>query len=164
MSDATFTPKIVCFACNWCSYAGADTAGISRIQYTPHIRVIRVMCSGRVNPSFVLHTLAGGADGVLVTGCHFGDCHYLFGNHRQVDLFEITKKLIRQVGFEEERIRLEWISAAEGVKFGKVMDEFTETIRSLGMSPVRAALEAKGEKAAVPSAIEAEAVVEGEPS
>jgi F420-non-reducing hydrogenase iron-sulfur subunit len=147
-----FTPSIVCFACNWCSYAGADTAGVSRIQYTPHIRVIRVMCSGRINPQFVLHALAGGADGVLVTGCHFGDCHYLFGNHRQVDLFEITKRLVRTLGLEDERIRLEWISAAEGVRFGEVMDEFTEGIRKLGMSPIRAALEHA--KAAAPPAAE----------
>jgi F420-non-reducing hydrogenase iron-sulfur subunit len=141
MSDNGFTPHIVCFACNWCSYAGADTAGTSRVQYSPHIRVIRVMCSGRVNPSFVLHSFAKGADGVLVTGCHFGDCHYLFGNHRQVDLFEITKKLVRTIGLEDERIRLEWISAAEGVRFGQVMDEFTEQIKALGKSPVRVALE-----------------------
>ncbi len=141
MSDNGFTPSIVVFACNWCSYAGADTAGISRIQYSPHIRVIRVMCSGRINPEFVLHAFAQGADGVAVTGCHFGDCHYLFGNHRQVDIFARTKTLVRTLGLEEERVDLEWISAAEGVRYGEYMNEFVEKITGLGMSPIRAALE-----------------------
>lgn len=147
MSAAGFTPSIVVFACNWCSYAGADTAGISRIQYSPHIRVIRVMCSGRINPEFVLHAFAQGADGVAVTGCHFGDCHYLFGNHRQVDLFARTKALVRTLGLEEERVDLEWISAAEGVRYGRYMNEFVEKIHSLGMSPIRAAIEMDRERA-----------------
>jgi F420-non-reducing hydrogenase iron-sulfur subunit len=129
-----FTPRIVVFACNWCSYAGADTAGISRIQYSPHFRIIRVMCSGRVHPAFVLRAFELGADGVLVSGCHFGDCHYIFGNERAVEQFEKTKRLLKLLGVEEGRVRLEWISAAEGVKFGRVIDEFVEQVRALGPS------------------------------
>ncbi len=129
-----FTPRIVVFACNWCSYAGADTAGISRIQYSPHFRIIRVMCSGRVHPAFVLRAFELGADGVLVSGCHFGDCHYIFGNERAAEQFEKTKALLKILGLEEGRIRLEWISAAEGVKFGRVIDEFVEQVRALGPS------------------------------
>ena len=129
-----FTPRVVVFACNWCSYAGADTAGISRIQYSPHFRIIRVMCSGRVHPAFVLRAFELGADGVLVSGCHFGDCHYIFGNERAVEQFEKTKALLKILGLEEGRIRLEWISAAEGVKFGRVIDEFVEQVRALGPS------------------------------
>jgi F420-non-reducing hydrogenase iron-sulfur subunit len=129
-----FTPRIVVFACNWCSYAGADTAGISRIQYSPHFRIIRVMCSGRVHPAFVLRAFELGADGVLVSGCHFGDCHYIFGNERAVEQFEKTKALLKLLGVEEGRVRLEWISAAEGVKFGRVIDEFVEQVRALGPS------------------------------
>lgn len=129
-----FTPRIVVFACNWCSYAGADTAGISRIQYSPHFRIIRVMCSGRVHPAFILRAFELGADGVLVSGCHFGDCHYIFGNERAVEQFEKTKALLKILGVEEGRIRLEWISAAEGVKFARVIDEFVEQVRALGPS------------------------------
>ena len=131
-----FEPRIVLFACNWCSYAGADTAGVGRVQYTPHFRVIRTMCSGRVSPAFVIKAFRLGADGVLVTGCHFGDCHYIFGNHKAVEKFETTKKLVKLLGLEEGRIGLEWISAAEGVRFGKVMDEFVERVRKLGPSPL----------------------------
>lgn len=131
-----FIPRIVVFACNWCSYAGADTAGISHIQYSPHFRIIRVMCSGRINPAFVLRAFELGADGVLVSGCHFGDCHYISGNERAAEQFEKTKKLIRLLGMEEGRIRLEWISAAEGVRFGQVIDEFVSQISALGPSKV----------------------------
>ncbi len=129
-----FVPRVVVFACNWCSYAGADAAGVSRIQYSPHFRIIRVMCSGRVHPAFVLRAFELGADGVLVSGCHFGDCHYIFGNERAVEQFEKTKALLKILGLEEGRIRLEWISAAEGVKFGRVIDEFVEQVRALGPS------------------------------
>lgn len=135
-SKKDFEPRIVLFACNWCSYAGADTAGISRIQYSPHFRVIRTMCSGRVHPSFVIKAFRLGADGVLITGCHFGDCHYIFGNHKAVEKFETTKKLVKLLGLEEGRIGLEWISAAEGVRFGQVMDEFVERVKKLGPSPL----------------------------
>jgi F420-non-reducing hydrogenase iron-sulfur subunit len=129
-----FVPRIVVFACNWCSYAGADTAGISRLQYSPHFRIIRVMCSGRVHPAFVLRAFELGADGVLVSGCHFGDCHYIFGNERAVEQFEKTKALLKILGLEEGRIRLEWISAAEGPKFARVINEFVEQVRALGPS------------------------------
>lgn len=132
-----FDPEIVVFACNWCSYAGADTAGVSRLSYAPNIRVIKVNCSGRVNPSFVMHALARGADGVLVSGCHFGDCHYIFGNYEAVKHFERVQRLVRLLGIEEGRVRLEWISAAEGARFAEVINEFTDQIRTLGPSPVR---------------------------
>lgn len=135
-SEDKFIPRIVAFACNWCSYAGADGAGTSRIQYSPHFRVIRVMCSGRVTPAFVLRAFELGADGVLVSGCHFGDCHYIFGNHRAVEQFEKTKRLVHIVGLEPERIRLEWVSAAEGHRWAALIDEFTQTITNLGRSPL----------------------------
>lgn len=132
---APWNPSIVVFACNWCSYAGADTAGVSRIQHDPHFRMIRVMCSGRIQPGFVLRAFEKGADGVLVSGCHFGDCHYVFGNHRAVEQFEKTKNVVRLLGLEEGRLRLEWISAAEGPRFAAVIDEFTAEVRKLGPSP-----------------------------
>jgi F420-non-reducing hydrogenase iron-sulfur subunit len=132
-----WNPSIVVFACNWCSYAGADTAGVSRIQHQPHFRMIRVMCSGRIQPGFVLRAFERGADGVLVSGCHFGDCHYIFGNERAVEQFEKTKKVVKLLGLEDERLRLEWISAAEGVRFAEVINEFTDQVRQLGPSPLR---------------------------
>ncbi len=130
-----WNPSIVVFACNWCSYAGADTAGVSRIQHQPHFRMIRVMCSGRIQPAFVLRAFEKGADGVLVSGCHFGDCHYLFGNERAVEQFDKTKNVVKMLGLEEGRLRLEWISAAEGARFAQVIDEFTDQVRKLGRSP-----------------------------
>jgi F420-non-reducing hydrogenase iron-sulfur subunit len=130
-----FDPRIVVFACNWCSYAGADTAGVSRIQHQPHFRMIRVMCSGRVQPAWVLRAFEKGADGVLVSGCHFGDCHYIFGNERAVEQFEKTMNVVRLLGIDEGRLRLEWISAAEGARFAEVIDEFTDQVRALGRSP-----------------------------
>ena len=133
---ASWNPSLVVFACNWCSYAGADTAGVSRIQHQPHFRMIRVMCSGRIQPAFVLRSFEHGADGVLVSGCHFGDCHYLFGNERAVEQFEKTKNVVRMLGLEEGRLRLEWISAAEGARFAQVIDEFTDQVRKLGPSPI----------------------------
>lgn len=135
-TQAGWNPRIVVFACNWCSYAGADTAGVSRIQQQPFFRMIRVMCSGRIQPAFVLRAFEKGADGVLVSGCHFGDCHYVFGNHRAVELFEKTKRVVQLLGLEDERLRLEWISAAEGVRFAQVVNEFTDQIRQLGPSPI----------------------------
>jgi F420-non-reducing hydrogenase iron-sulfur subunit len=134
--EEKFVPNIVAFACNWCSYAGADTAGTNRVQYSPHFRVIRTMCSGRVAPGMVLKALKLGADGVLVSGCHFGDCHYIFGNYKAVDQFEKTKGLVKALGFEEGRIRLEWVSAAEGDRWGEVINEFVEQITALGPSPL----------------------------
>ena len=127
-----FEPKIVAFCCNWCSYAGADLAGTSRIQYSPNIRVIRVMCSGRVNPLFVIKALSIGADGVLVLGCHPGDCHYIEGNYKTMRRIPLLRKMLKQLGIEEERVRLEWVSASEGAKFAEVTNGFTESIRKLG--------------------------------
>ena len=121
-----FQPRIVAFACNWCSYAGADSAGVSRIQYPPSTRVIRVMCSGRVSPLFILEALRGGADGVLVTGCHPGDCHYISGNEKAELNVEMARSLIELLGIEPARLRLEWISAAEGARFAEVVTKFTE--------------------------------------
>jgi F420-non-reducing hydrogenase iron-sulfur subunit len=134
-ATASWNPAIVVFACNWCSYAGADTAGVSRIQHQPHFRMIRVMCSGRIQPAFVLRAFEHGADGVLVSGCHFGDCHYLFGNERAVEQFEKTRNVVRMLGLEDGRLRLEWISAAEGGRFAQVIDEFTDQVRNIGPSP-----------------------------
>lgn len=136
-SSKKFVPDIVAFACNWCSYAGADTAGVNRIQYSPNFRVIRTMCSGRVTPAFVIKAFRLGADGVLVSGCHFGDCHYIFGNYKAVDQFEKTKALVRTLGLEEERVMLEWISAAEGTRWGQVIDEFVARVTALGPSPLK---------------------------
>jgi F420-non-reducing hydrogenase iron-sulfur subunit len=127
-----FEPKIIAFCCNWCSYAGADLAGTSRIQYSPSVRVIRVMCSGRVNPLFVIKAFSIGADGVLVLGCHPGDCHYIEGNYKTMRRIPLLKKMMKQFGIEEERVRLEWISASEGAKFAEVTNGFTQTIRNLG--------------------------------
>ncbi len=129
-----FEPKIVAFCCNWCSYAGADLAGTSRIQYSPNVRVIRVMCSGRVNPVFVLKALSIGADGVLVLGCHPGDCHYIEGNYKAMRRIPLLKNMLKQLGIEEERVRLEWVSASEGAKFAEVTDNFTQSIKNLGPS------------------------------
>ena len=132
-----FEPKIVAFCCNWCSYAGADLAGTSRIQYSPNIRVIRVMCSGRVNPLFVLKALSIGADGVLVLGCHPGDCHYIEGNYKTLRRILLLKKILKQLGIEDERVQLEWVSASEGARFAEVVNSFTQAIRKLGPSPFR---------------------------
>lgn len=134
-TDTRWNPSIVVFACNWCSYAGADTAGVSRIEQQPYFRIIRVMCSGRIQPGFVFRAFEKGADGVLVSGCHFGDCHYIFGNHRAAEMFERTKNVVKLIGLEEDRLRLEWISAAEGARFALVINEFTDRVRKLGPSP-----------------------------
>jgi F420-non-reducing hydrogenase iron-sulfur subunit len=136
-SDAAWTPNIVVFACNWCSYAGADTAGVSRIRHEPHYRMIRVMCSGRIQPGFVFRAFERGADGVIVSGCHFGDCHYVFGNHRAVEQFERTMNIVKLLGIAPGRLRLEWISAAEGARFAQVMNEFIAGVRALGPGPFR---------------------------
>ncbi|UCD64826.1 MAG: hydrogenase iron-sulfur subunit [Candidatus Zixiibacteriota bacterium] len=131
-----FIPNIVVFACNWCSYAGADNAGVNRIQHSPHFRVIRTMCSGRVTPAFVLKALKLGADAVLVSGCHFGDCHYIFGNYKAVEQFEKTKGLVKTLGLDLKRIRLEWVSAAEGGRWANLINEFVQQITELGPSPL----------------------------
>ncbi len=133
----SFSPKIVAFLCNWCSYAGADLAGVSRIQYPPSTRVVRVMCSGRVNPAFILEAFKDGADGVLVAGCHPGDCHYLTGNYKTQRKVLLMKNLMGSLGIEPERLRLEWVSASEGDKFAKVVKEMTEVIGKLGPNPLK---------------------------
>jgi F420-non-reducing hydrogenase iron-sulfur subunit len=132
-----FEPKIIGFACNWCTYAGADLAGTSRIQYPPNIRLIRVMCSGRINPAFIMAAFARGADGVFIGGCHLGDCHYMTGNYKTMRRVELTKRLIEQLGIEPERLRLEWISASEGGKFAEVVTEFTKELKELGPNSLR---------------------------
>jgi len=132
----TFEPYIVGFLCNWCGYAGADLAGTSRIQYPPNLRAIRLMCSGRVDPTFILTALKRGADGVLVVGCHPGDCHYVNGNLRTERRVALLKKMLSDLGLDDGRVRLEWISASEGERFAAVVKEFVEEIRALGPNPI----------------------------
>lgn len=132
-----FEPKILVFCCNWCSYAGADLAGVSRLQMPSSFRVIRTMCSGRVDPEFILHAFARGADGIIVAGCHPADCHYIGGNYRTRRRVALLRTMIKQYGLDKDRLRLEWISAAEGEKFQKTIREFTEKIKELGPSPLR---------------------------
>jgi len=132
MAKDEFKPVILGFACNWCTYAGADLAGTSRTQYPPNMKLIRVMCSGRIDPTFILKAFALGADGVFIGGCHPGDCHYIEGNLKAWRRIEVVKKLLPTFGIEPERLRLEWISASEGAKFAQVVSDFTKTIKELG--------------------------------
>jgi F420-non-reducing hydrogenase iron-sulfur subunit len=127
-----FEPKIVAFFCNWCTYLAADLAGTSRLRYAPNARVVRVMCSGRIDPQFVLDAFARGADGVLIGGCHPGDCHYQEGNYKCLRRFRLLKRLASQMGIEDDRLRLEWISASEGERVRTVMNDMVEKIRALG--------------------------------
>ena len=127
-----FQPTIVGFVCNWCSYRAADMAGISRMKYPPNVRLVRVMCSGRVDPTFVLKAFAEGADGVLITGCHPGDCHYQEGNYKAQRRIKLLQKMLGQFGVEPERLRLEWISASEAERLRDVVNDFSEQIRRLG--------------------------------
>lgn len=127
-----FEPRIVGFLCNWCAYGGADLAGTSRLQYPTNVDIIRVMCSGRVDPTFVLKAFQLGADGVLICGCHPGDCHYSDGNYKTARRVPILIKLLEQFGIEPERLRLEWVSASEGERFAAIVNEMTEQIRELG--------------------------------
>ncbi len=136
---SAFEPKIIGFLCNWCSYAGADLAGVSRIQYPSNIRVVRVMCSGRIDPIIPLEVFAKGADGVLVLGCHPGDCHYSEGNLYEQKKMKMLKKLLALTGLGADRLKLEWVSASEGQRFAKLVTEFTEQIQKLGPSPVSGA-------------------------
>lgn len=129
-----FEPRIIAFCCNWCSYAGADLAGVSRLQYPPNVRIIRVLCSGRIEPDFVLRALELGADGVLVAGCHPGDCHYISGNLKAEKRFQMLTKLLDVIGIDIHRARLEWISASEGPKFANTITEFVDEIKKLGPS------------------------------
>ena len=136
-----FKPRIVAFLCNWCSYTGADLAGTSRMEYKSNVRVIRVMCSGRIEPTFLLEAFIKGADGVLVCGCHPGDCHYQEGNYRCLRRFKMMQRYIRQMGIEAERMKLEWISASEGKQFAELVNSFTETITELGQSRIKNTME-----------------------
>jgi len=130
--EPKFEPKIVAFLCNWCSYAGADLAGISRIQYPPNIRVIRVMCSGRISPLLILRALQDGADGVLVSGCHPGDCHYIKGNLYTRRSLQLMRSLLEYVGVEPDRFQMSWVSASEGGKFAEIAKTAVEKVRKLG--------------------------------
>jgi len=136
-----FEPKIIGFLCNWCSYAAADLAGTSRIQYPPNIRIIRVMCSGRVGPEHVLRALTDGADGVLIAGCHPGDCHYLTGNLYTRRRVMMLRKLLETIGIAPERLRLEWVSASEGNKFAEAVNDFVEEIKEIGPNLMKEATE-----------------------
>jgi F420-non-reducing hydrogenase iron-sulfur subunit len=127
----TEKPKIVAYACTYCSYPGADLAGTSRIKYSPHINIVRVLCSGRISPELILRTFREGADGVLVLGCHYGDCHFISGNHRTAKRVAVLRRILEYAGIDPARLRLEWVSASEGERFAQVVNEFTETIRQL---------------------------------
>jgi F420-non-reducing hydrogenase iron-sulfur subunit len=127
----TWQPKIAAFFCNWCTYTAADLAGVSRLKYAANARVIRLMCSGRVDPQFILDAFAKGADGVLIGGCHPGDCHYVEGNYKTLRRFEMLKRVLRELGIEEERLRLEWISASEGDKVRTVVNDMVERLKAL---------------------------------
>jgi F420-non-reducing hydrogenase iron-sulfur subunit len=130
--NAQFEPKIVGFLCKWCAYTGADLAGTSRIKYPPNVNPIRVNCSGRVDPTLVLKALTTGADGVLIAGCHPGDCHYTSGNIKTLRRFKLLQRLLDQFGIERERVRLEWVSASEGERYARIVEQMTEEIRRLG--------------------------------
>lgn len=127
-----FEPKITGFLCNWCSYAGADLAGVSRFQYPPNLRVIRVMCSGRVDPSYIFSSFLAGFDGVVVLGCHLGECHYLTGNYHAEKKMQMVENLLEMAGVDRERFYLDWVSAAEGERFARIVTEFTKKIKELG--------------------------------
>ncbi len=132
-----FEPRIVAFLCNWCAYTGADLAGTSRIQYPPNVRVIRMMCSGAVDPVYVIKPLLDGADGVLIGGCHPGDCHYQEGNYKARRRVAILKNILRQMGFDEERIWLRWISASEGQLFAETVKEMVAALKEKGPNPLK---------------------------
>jgi F420-non-reducing hydrogenase iron-sulfur subunit len=141
-----FEPRIVAFFCNWCTYTGADLAGTSRMTYAPNARVIRVMCSGRIDPQFVVTAFREGADGVLIGGCHPGDCHYQEGNYKALRRFTLLKKMVKAMGIEEERLRLEWISASEGDRVQHVMNEMTAQLKKLGPLNLERVTLSEGEK------------------
>ncbi len=129
--------RILAFLCNWCSYAGADLAGVSRLQYPANVLDVRVMCTGTISPYFVVKAFQEGMDGVLIAGCHIGDCHYLKGNYMTAKRFQVLREALKFLGLEEGRLRLEWVSAAEGEKYAEVIRSFTEEVRALGPSPLR---------------------------
>jgi F420-non-reducing hydrogenase iron-sulfur subunit len=153
-SCSEFTPRVIVFCCNWCAYAGADLAGVSRFQITPHYRVVRTMCSGRVDPELILQAFVGGVDGVMVAGCHPGDCHYMEGNYRAMRRVLFLRRLLEDMGVEPDRLALEWVSAGEGNRFREVVNSFVERVTALGPSPLRSsqqAGESGGAEAAEPS-------------
>lgn len=132
MADSGFEPRILGILCNWCSYSGADSAGSARLACPPNVEVVRVMCSGRVDPRFVLEALNDGADGVLICGCHPGDCHYINGNCKAVARVSLLTRMLTDLGIEPERVRLEWVSASEGARYARLAAEMTEQVRALG--------------------------------
>lgn len=132
METQAFEPKLIGFLCRWCSYQGADLAGTSRLQFAPNLIPIKVMCSGRVDPTFVLEAFKKGADGVAIFGCHPGDCHYEEGNYKAMRRFHLLSKMLEQYGIEKERFKLEWVSAAEGAKFAEVVNAFSDQVKQLG--------------------------------
>jgi F420-non-reducing hydrogenase iron-sulfur subunit len=133
-----FEPRIIGFLCNWCAYAGADLAGVSRIQYPPNVRIVRVMCSGRIDPIFILEALRDGADGVLIAGCHLpSDCHYLSGNFKALRRIALLKEVLEDFGIEPERVKLEWVSASEGDRFAAIVRDMVEEIKKLGPNPIK---------------------------
>jgi len=131
-AEAAWTPRIVAFFCNWCTYTAADLAGVSRMKHASNARIIRLMCSGRVDPQFVMDALTKGADGVLIGGCHPNDCHYSEGNYKCLRRYQMLKRMLADLGIEPERVRLEWISAAEGEKVKRVINEMVEQVQKLG--------------------------------
>ena len=137
----SYEPTIIAFLCNWCSYTGADLAGTSRMKYASNVRIIRVMCSGRVDPTFVLSAFKEGADGVLICGCHPGDCHYHEGNYKCLRRYHLLQKYIQQMGLDKDRLRLEWISASEGRQFAELVDSYTETVKNLGPCKIKQVIE-----------------------
>lgn len=137
MTDENWNPKIIAIICNWCSYAGADLAGGARIQYPPDIRAIRVMCTGRVDPLFIMKAFQDGADGMLISGCHFGDCHYLEGNYKCAKRMFLVKALLKNIGLDDKRLRMTFVSASEGGKWGEVMEDVVKTVKELGPSPIK---------------------------
>jgi F420-non-reducing hydrogenase iron-sulfur subunit len=136
-AGTAWEPKIVAFLCNWCSYAGADLAGTSRVQYAPNIRIIRLPCAGRINPLYIIKALVEGADGVMVSGCHPGDCHYLSGNMHARRRFTMLKKLLATAGIEPDRVQFTWVSASEGSRFAAVVDEVTGRVKRLGPNRIK---------------------------
>ncbi len=130
--NGAWQPRIVAFFCNWCTYTAADLAGVSRMKYAPNVRIIRLMCSGRLDPQFVIAAFAKGADGVLIGGCHPGDCHYIEGNYKALRRFTLLKRMLHDLGIEEDRLRLEWISASEGDRVKWAVNDIVEKVRALG--------------------------------
>ena len=148
MSEDTFEPKIVGFLCNWCSYTASDLAGTARMKYAPNVRVIRVMCSGRVDPTFLLKAFSMGADGVMIAGCHPGDCHYVEQNYKTIRRFQMLKHTLKQLGVEDKRVKLVWASAAEGQQLADFIDELVDDVRKLGPLNWQGNWEENGERLA----------------